>query len=146
MTLIKWDPFRDFGGFERRVHAAFGELSSRDALDSSSASWSPVVEVFERGDDLVIRAEVPGVRREEIELRVENDTLTLQGERKREIDEEGGKTYRSERAYGAFMRRFTLPTTVDSSKISATHKDGVLELVLPKAESSKPRRLEIQAA
>jgi HSP20 family protein len=131
MRLVKWDPFHEF--------------QSMTGADSSGR-WAPLVEVFERGDDMVIRAEIPGVDRDSVEVRVENDTLTLEGERKRDADLTEGRSYRSERIYGAFTRRFKLPTTVDSSKISATHKDGVLELVLPQAESSKPRRVEIEAA
>jgi len=146
MTLTKWDPFRDLRGIGRQLDEAFTELSRSGGYEESYGRWTPAVDIFERGDDLVIRAELPGINRDEIEVSVENDTLTLKGERKNDVEVENGKSYRVERTYGAFTRRFVLPTTVDPSRIQATHKDGVLELVLPKSEKSKPRRVDIAAA
>ena len=146
MTLMKWDPFRDLRGIERRLNETFNGLSGAAGLEESYGHWAPAVDIFERGDELVIRAELPGINREEIEVSVENDTLTLRGERKRDVEVEEGKSHRSERTYGTFTRRFVLPTTVDAGRIAATYRDGVLDLVLPKSEKSKPRRVEIQAA
>ena len=125
MRLVRWDPFRDFAAY---------------------SAWAPVVDIFERGEDLVIRAELPGVSRDAIDVRVENGVLTLQGERKREHELKDETTYRLERSYGAFARSFTLPTTVDEARISATFKDGVLEIAIPKADHAKPKKVEIQAA
>ena len=101
MKLVRWNPFGDL-------------LSLHDHLSSDSdRAWSPFVDVFERGDDLVIRAEVPGVDRKDIEVRVENDTLVIRGERKRDPELSEANTYRQERYYGAFTRRFSLPKGLD---------------------------------
>ncbi len=136
MTLMRWDPFRELINFQQSVCAA----------DESFGAWVPSVDVFEKGDDLIIRAELPGVRREEIAIDINDGTLTLQGERQRDQEMEEGKTYRVERSFGRFTRRFALPKTVDASKISAQYKDGVLEVRLPKMEEAKPRKIQIQAA
>jgi HSP20 family protein len=114
--------------------------------ESAYGSWAPPVDIFERGDDLVIRTEIPGVDKNDIDIDVENNTLVIRGERKRDKEFEGKTAYRTERVYGKFVRSFSLPRTVDSSRISATYKDGVLELTLPKAEEAKPKRIEINAA
>ena len=131
MTLTLWDPFRD--------------LWVREG-EGSEAGWAPPVDILEKGDDLVIRAELPGVAADAIDVRVEDNVLHLSGERKHETETEQGKTYRRERVYGSFSRSFSLPQTVDAVRIAASHKDGVLEIVLPKAEEAKPRRVEIRAA
>ncbi len=136
MTLMRWDPFRELINFQQSVLAD----------DDSFGAWVPSVDVFEKGDDLVIRAELPGVQREDIAIDIDDGTLTLQGERKRDQEMEDGRTYRVERSFGRFTRRFDLPKTVDASKISAQYKDGVLEIRLPKMDEAKPRKIQIQAA
>jgi HSP20 family protein len=133
MTLVRWDPVREISTLSHR----FG---------SGSGAWSPAVDVFERGEDLVVHAELPGLKFDEIDIRVENGNLVLHGERKREDEVEDDKVYRLERVYGTFTRSFTLPTTVDTARINATYTDGVLEIVLPKAEEAKSRKVEIKVA
>jgi HSP20 family protein len=128
MTLMRWDPWR--------------EMLSRHENDGT---WLPPVDILEKGDDLLIRAELPGVKIEDLDVRVEDDVLHLQGQRQ-ETEVEEGRSYRRERSYGAFARSFSLPTTVDAAKIRAQLRQGVLEIVLPKAEEAKPRKVEIQAA
>jgi HSP20 family protein len=93
-----------------------------------------------------MRAEVPGVQIEDLDVRIENGVLTFHGERKRETDGTEENAHRMERIYGAFTRSFSLPTTVDATKVAATYKDGVLEVTLPKAETAKPKKVEIKAA
>ncbi len=132
MRLVHWDPFEDL----RR----FGSLASTES------AWAPAVDIFEKGDDLVIRAEVPGIERDAIDVKVENNTLILSGERQRETEDKETQSYRRERSYGSFVRSFTLPKTVDASRITATYKDGVLDITIPKAEEAKPRRVEIKVA
>ncbi len=105
----------------------------------------PPVDIFERGDDLIIRAEVPGLDKNEIDISVEDNRLVIKGERKREREFNEENAYRLERAFGTFMRSFLLPKTVDSSKISASYTNGVLEITLPKAETAKPRKVQIEA-
>ena len=144
MTLIRWEPFRDVLG-PQGVGRLFSDVPGfwgSEELDG----WVPAMDIFEKEDDLVIRAELPGVGAEEIDVRVENDTLILRGERRQDVEVEKGKSYRRERSFGTFTRRFSLPTTVDASKISAQHNNGVLELVLPKLEEAKPRKVEIRVA
>jgi HSP20 family protein len=114
--------------------------------DEVCGAWLPPVDILERGDDLLIRAELPGVKIEDIDVRVENNVLRLSGERRREGETEEGKSFRRERSYGAFTRAFSLPATVDATKIKAQLRNGVLEISLPKAEEAKPRKVEIKAA
>jgi HSP20 family protein len=123
------------------MHARFAGLPGNG--DDSYGSWAPAVDIFERGDDLVIRAEIPGVEKDDIDINVEHNTLSIRGERKREEEFDEGRTYKMERVFGSFVRTFRLPRTVDSSRISASYHNGVLELHLPKAEEAKPRRIEI---
>ena len=123
MKLVHWDPFRD-----------------------SARSWAPAVDIFEQGDDLVIRAEVPGVEREALDVKAEGNTLILSGERVREKTRDEETTYRRERSYGSFVRSFVLPKTVDATRISAAYKHGILDIRIPKAEEAKPRRIDIKVA
>jgi HSP20 family protein len=120
--------------------------SSTPRIEDSFGAWAPPVDIFERQDQLVIRAEVPGVQKEDMDVRIENGVLTLHGERKQDTDVKEECTLRMERVYGAFTRSFSLPTTVDAARVAAIYKDGVLELTVPKAESAKPKRIEIKAA
>jgi HSP20 family protein len=126
------------------LHAQLGRAFGDP--DDSWGSWAPLVDIFERGDDLVIRAEVPGVEKDEIDVQVENNTLILRGERKRESEISEDKAYRLERTYGNFVRSFRLPKTVDATRIAASYRNGVLEIVLPKAEESKPKKVDIKVA
>jgi HSP20 family protein len=144
MALTRWDPIRDLLTLQNSIQSALAEAPTGTRADDSYGTWMPPVDIFERGDDLVIRAELPGVERKDMEIHVENNTLTLRGERRRDVEIENGKAYRVERVFGGFMRRFSLPTTVDSTKIVARHRDGILEIVLPKMEEAKARRVEIR--
>ena len=114
--------------------------------EDSFGAWAPPVDIFERQEHLVVRAEVPGVQKEDMDVRVENGVLTLCGERKQETDIKEGNAHRSERVYGTFTRSFSLPTTVDATRVTASYKDGVLEVTVPKAETSKATTIEIKAA
>jgi HSP20 family protein len=144
MTLVRWDPFRDIATLSGRLHRAISD--EKAAVEDHYGDWAPPVDIFERGDDLVIRAELPGLETRDIDIRVENGNLVLRGERKHEKESDDRKVYRLERVYGTFTRRFALPTSVDASKINATYSNGVLEVVLPKAEEAKERKVEIKVA
>jgi len=122
------------------------ENPTRPRQSDTYGAWVPPVDIFHRAENLVIRAELPGLRLEDIDVRIENGILTLQGDRKREEGFNESDAFRLERSYGTFMRSFTLPTTVDASKIAATYRDGVLEVVVPKSETAKPKRVTIHAA
>jgi len=139
MTLVRWDPMREL----LNMHARMAAVPEHG--DDSYGSWAPAVDIFEKGDNLVIRAEIPGVNKDDIDINVEYNTLSIRGERKREEEYDEDRAYKTERVFGSFVRTFRLPRTVDSSLISADYTNGVLELQLPKADEAKPRRIEIKA-
>ena len=145
MKLVRWDPFQEFVAMSNRLNRTVNDPYTPRTEDSFGA-WAPPVDIFERQDHLVIRAEVPGVQMEDMDVRIENGVLTLHGERKQDTDLKEENAHRLERVYGAFTRSFSLPTTVDAAKVSATYKDGVLEVTVPKAENAKPKQVEIKAA
>jgi len=139
MTLMKWDPFRELLTMQQRMLRTVGP-------EEADTTWSPAVDIFEKGEDLVIRAELPGIEKDAIEVRVENDTLTLSGSRERDSELQDEHVYRLERVHGSFERSFRLPKSVDASRIEAEFKNGVLQVKLPKAEEARPRKVEIHAA
>jgi HSP20 family protein len=145
MKVIRWDPFHELVAMSDRLNRTVNDPHT-PRTEESFGSWAPPVEIFERQDHLVIRAEVPGVQREDMDVWIENGVLTLHGERKQETDVKEETAHRMERVYGAFTRSFSLPTTVDAAKVAATYKDGVLEVTVPKAETAKPKSIEIKAA
>jgi HSP20 family protein len=113
--------------------------------DMTRGAWSPSVDIFENKDNIVLEAELPGMSPEDVNISIENNVLTLQGERKFEKKDEGDNFHRVERSYGSFTRSFTLPPTVSSENVDATFDNGVLRLTLAKHEAAKPRRIEIKA-
>ncbi len=146
MTVVRWDPLRDLVTLSDRLNRAIGDASGPYGAAENYGTWTPPVDIFEREDSLVLRAELPGLRREDIDVRIENNVLTLHGERRREPGFDESAAHRLERVYGAFTRSFSLPATVSSGKITATYQDGILEVVLPKAEEAKPKRILIESA
>jgi HSP20 family protein len=145
MKLVRWDPFQELVSINNRLSRTLGEAFPGAAEDSFGA-WAPPVDIFEKNDHLVIRAEIPGVAKDDMDVRIENGVLTLRGERKHETEVKEANAYRMERVYGTFTRSFSLPTTVDATKIAATYKDGILEVTVPKAETAKPKKVDIRAA
>ncbi len=145
MQLIRWDPFQQLVAMSNRLNRTTNDPYAPRTEDSFG-TWAPPVDIFEKHDQLVIRAEIPGVQKDDVDVRIENGVLTLHGERKQEAEFEEEKAYRMERVYGTFTRTFSLPTTVDSAKVTATYRDGVLEVSIPKVETAKPKKVEIQAA
>jgi HSP20 family protein len=143
MNLVVRDPFwKEFNTLSTRLNRLLD--NSRENEGDYLGSWSPAVDIYDKGGEVVIHAELPGMKKEDIDIRVENNILTIRGkrERKEEVKEDG--YFRSERAYGAFSRSFSLPNTVDVKKIGAEYKDGVLTLSLPKAEEAKPRQIDVK--
>ena len=110
------------------------------------AQWSPLVDIMEDEKEFLIKAELPDMKKEDVRLTVENDVLTISGERKFEKEEKGTKYHRIERAYGSFVRSFSLPEDADGSKVTADFKDGMLQVHLPKSEKAKPKAIEIKVA
>ena len=135
MIVVRWDPFKDL---LRYVPNA--------APTSEGARWQPAVDVFERDDVLVFRAELPGIDKEDIDVSVEDGVLTLSGTRKRDAELDDHSAYRLERSFGAFERKFSLPRGLDVTKIKAVHKNGLLEVSLPKAEEARSRKITVEAA
>jgi HSP20 family protein len=146
MAAVKWEPLRDLLSIQDRMNKLFEQTLSRSRAEEGIAAsiWTPAVDIYETPDTIMIQAELPGLSTGDIEIGIHDNTLTLKGERRfaKEVQEEN--YLRIERAYGAFQRLFTLPTTVQQEKIRAVFKDGVLELTLPKAEEAKPKRIAIE--
>jgi HSP20 family protein len=150
MAIVRWEPFRDLVSLQERMNRLFDEsfrAAGRGSGEEDWAlggSWAPAVDIFEKDQNLVLRAELPGVDPKDVDVRLENGILTLRGERKvdREIKRES--YHRVERAYGTFARSFTLPSQVNQGAIQANYKDGVLEVTLPKREEAKPKQIEIK--
>jgi HSP20 family protein len=137
MTITRFDPFRSF----------FGDVYLRDEELTSRGNWVPPVDIYETaGHDLVIKAELPDMNREDVEVTVENDTLTLKGTKSFPADVREEQFRRVERRYGSFVRSFTLPSTVDATKVSAEYKNGVLTVKLPYREEAKPRTINVEVA
>jgi len=145
MAIVRWEPFRDLvtsqRDFDRLFREAFSPVYGEGEL--STRTWAPPVDIYENGDNLVLKAELPGVDPKEVEIRVEDNTLYLKGERKFEKEVKEENYHRVERSYGAFTRTFSLPNTIDSDKVQAEYKDGVLTLTMPKKEEAKPKTIKI---
>ena len=146
MQLVRWEPSRHLVAMSNLLNRTLDD-SYTPRTEDSFGTWVPPVDIFERQDHLVIRAEIPGVEKEDMDVRIENGVLTLHGERKQETEVKEENAYRMERTYGMFTRSFSLPTTVDAAaKVAATYKDGILEVTVPKVETAKPKKVEIKAA
>lgn len=146
MNLITYDPFRELRSLQNEVNRAFN-LGFERAGDNDllRGAWNPSVDIYENKDKLVLEAELPGLSPEDVDISIENNVLTIHGERKFEKKDDGDNFHRVERAYGSFTRSFTLPTTVSSENVEATFDNGVLHLSLAKREEAKPKRIEIKA-
>jgi HSP20 family protein len=146
MTITRFDPFREFATLQDRMNRLFGDTSLRDDV-TAHGSWVPPVDIYENDShDLVIKAELPEMTREDIDITVENSTLTLRGTKKMPSDVKEDQYRRIERSYGTFSRSFTLPNTVDASKVTAEYRNGVLTVKLPFREEAKPRSISIEVA
>ena len=147
MTITRFDPFREFTTLQGRMNRLFGDAYLRDEDVIQRGNWVPLVDIYEtEGHDLVIKAELPDMTREAIEVTVEHNTLTLKGTKNPPAEVKDEQFRRSERHYGSFNRSFTLPTTVDASKVAAEYKNGVLTVKLPYREEAKPRTINVEVA
>jgi len=139
MTLTRWNPAHDLARLEIE-----GLNRMFDGVFSASRAWVPAVDVYETpGKDLVLKADLPELKREDIKVTFENDVLTIEGVRAINADIPGDQYQRLERGYGSFRRSFTLPQTVDASRVSAAYQDGVLTVTLPRREESRPRQIQV---
>lgn len=147
MAVVRWDPFRDLMTIQDRMNRLFEQTLSRtqgEAEGIAPSTWAPAVDILETPDSIVMKAELPGLKKEDIDIQVRDNTLTLRGERRFDKEEKQENYLRIERAYGSFHRAFTLPTTIQQERIRAVFRDGVLELMLPKAEEAKPKQIQIE--
>ena len=146
MSIVRYDPFRDLRTLQEEVNRLFTGNLARAFDDEGIArgSWSPNVDIYENKDQIVLEAELPGMKREDFDVSVENNIITLRGERHFEKKEDSDNYHRVERAYGSFTRSFTLPNTVSSEGASADYSNGVLRVTIPKREETKARRIEIK--
>jgi HSP20 family protein len=147
MAVVRWEPFRDLLTLQERMNRMFDDsYRGRGASEDDWAlggSWAPAVDIYEHEGNIVLTAELPGVDPKDVDVRVENNVLTLRGERKWNNDVQRESYHRVERAYGSFTRSFTLPNVVDTEKIKADFKEGMLKMVLPKREEAKPKQISI---
>jgi HSP20 family protein len=145
MTSNPWDVMRELATMQERMNRIWGNAFERGHEDVTSRGWSPPVDIYEtEGREVVLKAELPGLRREDINLTVENNTLTIRGERRRDDSVKEDRYHRIERAYGSFSRSFTLPNTVDPGKVRADYRDGVLTVMLPLRDEVRPRQIQVE--
>ena len=144
-VLTRWEPFREFATLQDRVNRLFRESHNDVGRDESltTSTFSPAVDVYEDEHQVTLKIEVPGIDEKDIDVRVENNTLTVHGERKIEKEEKEENYRRVERQYGSFTRTFTLPTTVDTENVSANYDKGVLKIALPKKAEAKPKQIKV---
>lgn len=145
MPIVKYSPFADVEDFPtglRVFQDSINRLFSEDG--GKLRPWAPAVDIMETENELVLKADIPGVELKDIDIQLENGTLTLKGERKYERDEKNKGFHRMERSYGSFVRYFTVPDTVDAEHVHASYEAGVLTVTLPKKEIAKPKTIKVQ--
>lgn len=145
MAIVRYDPFRDLRTLQEEVNRLFSTNLTR-AFDDEGigrGAWAPSVDIYENKDQIVLEAELPGMKQDDFDLSIENNLITLRGERKFEKTDETDNYHRVERSYGAFTRSFTLPQTVSAEGATAEYNNGVLRVTLPKREETKARRIQV---
>jgi HSP20 family protein len=145
MAIIRWDPFRDLVSIRDKMNRLFEDAVTQRGEEKElvASSWAPAVDIYEDESQLVLTAEVPGLSDKDVEIKIEDNVLSIQGERKLEKETREENYHRIERAYGAFYRSFTLPNYIDQDKIKAEHENGVLKITMPKKAELKPRKVRI---
>ena len=142
MAITRWDPFREVVTLQNRVNSLFRDMNEGDS-PLTTASFVPAVDVYEDDKKVVLKLEVPGIEEKDLDVRVENNTLTVKGERKFEKEEKEENFHRIERRYGSFYRAFTLPPTVDTENVQANYNAGVLKLELKKKPEAQPKQIKV---
>lgn len=148
MNLMKWDPFRELEDVSNRLNRVFGRPLARMEPNEmlSMADWTPSADISETDTAYLIKAEIPGVKKEDVKVTIQDGMLTIQGERKMEKEEKDKKYHRIERSYGSFMRSFRLPDDADESGVKAEFKDGMLNVTLNKSEKAKPKSINVSVS
>jgi HSP20 family protein len=146
MALARWTPRGNLQSFQDEMNRMFEQFFRGGTGEEAGwgvRTWAPPVDIYETDDALILKAELPGVSKDDVSIEIHQNTLILRGQRKHEAEVKEEQYHRVERAYGTFQRSFTLPTLVDQEHVQATYHDGVLELRLPKSEAAKPKRVAI---
>ena len=149
MNLVRWNPLRELEEMSDQLNRFFSRQDTQRSNGKeimTVADWTPSVDISETEEEFHIKAELPEVKKEDVQVTLDNGVLTLQGERKEEREEKGRKVHRIERSYGRFVRSFALPDLVDTAKVKAEFKDGILHLYLPKSEKARPKAIEVKVA
>ncbi len=154
MSLIRWNPTRELTTFpadvlsmQREINRMFDGVFRGGIQDDGSlfsTAWTPAVDITEHETEYLVKAELPGVSKEDVKITMQDNILTIRGEKKQEKETKEGNLHRVERSYGSFQRSFTLPATVKGDKIEASYKDGILSVTLPKAEEAMPKQIEVK--
>lgn len=145
MAIVKYNPFKDLRTMQEEMNHLLDLAWNRESgEDLKEGIWQPPVDIYEDRDSVVIKAEVPDIDQKDIEVKIENNTLTLRGERKQNLEVKKENYHRVERYYGTFQRSFTLPHTIDQEKVEAACDKGVLTVVLPKKEETKPKQIKVE--
>jgi len=145
-NMTRWVPFRGVNTLQEQLNRLFDDSFRGRWNESALTTWAPAVDIFETENELVVKADLPDIAEKDLDVRVENNMLTIQGERKFEETVDKDNYLRVERAYGSFTRSFALPNTVDADKIHAEYKNGVLTVQLPKRAEAKPKQVKVQVS
>jgi HSP20 family protein len=146
-TITRWEPFRGVSGLQEQVNRLYEDKLFRGrAEDSALTTWAPAVDIYETENELVVKADLPDLDEKDLDVRIEDNTLTIRGERKLEKSVSEDNFLRVERAYGLFSRSFSLPNTVNANGIKAEYRNGVLNVHIPKREESKPKQIKVNVA
>lgn len=144
-ALRPWSPLHEMENFQQEMDRLFGWAFGRGGESFLDGAWSPAVDVVQQDDHYQVRVDLPGMKRDDIDVTIHGNTLTISGEKKRQSETKEENLYRAERYYGKFSRSLTLPTAVDAEKIAATYRDGVLEIKVPKTEEARARMIKIES-
>ena len=143
MAIVRWEPYRDLLSLQERMNRIFEGSLSPGRSEETFSTWAPAVDIYETEKEIVLKADLPGVNLTDVDIRVENNTLTVRGERQFEKSAKQDNYHRVERSYGAFARTFSLPSTVDAEKIAAGYENGVLQIAMPKREEARPKQIKV---
>jgi len=145
--LMRWDPFSEMNSLQREINRLFSDSMKREGTGTGefvTRSWAPSVDVIDKENEIVVKAELPGMEQKDIDVHLEDNQLTIKGERNFEKEDKGENYLRQERVYGSFYRSFTIGSGIQADKVNANYKNGILEIVLPKEEKVQPKKIEIK--
>lgn len=146
MTIVRWAPFRDMLNIQDEMNRLFNTYFAKSSDKEEGMVWHPFVDISESNNEITVTAEVPGMTKEDIKVSIQDNVLTLSGEKKQEKQGKGKNYHRIERAFGVFERSFSLPVSVQSDKVKAAYKDGILTITLPKSEEAKPKEISVSVS